>query len=92
MSQIPALSEISAPPLGYEVAVAELESLASAMESGELPLGDMLNGYRRASYLLDFCRNILAEVESQVRQLEGGQLKPWLPSADGASAGMTGDA
>lgn len=79
MTQVPPLADISAPPSSYEAAVAELEQLAEAMESGELPLNDMLTGYRRASFLLNYCRGLLDTVESQIRQLEDGQLKPWQP-------------
>ena len=76
----PAVSEISTPPASYELAVAELEQLAVAMESGQLPLGDMMNGYRRASFLLEFCRQQLDSVEAQIRALDEGQAKPWSPN------------
>lgn len=74
-----AASEIGARPENYESALAELEQLASAMESGQLPLGEMLSGYRRASVLLDFCRQQLDAVEAQIRTLDDGQLKNWSP-------------
>lgn len=72
-----ALSEISAPPESYELALAELETLAAAMESGQLPLGEMMNGYRRASFLLEYCRQQLDTVEAQIRALDEGQIKQW---------------
>lgn len=72
-----ALTDISTPPESYELALAELEELAVAMESGQLPLGDMMNGYRRASFLLEFCRQQLDTVEAQIRALDEGQIKPW---------------
>lgn len=72
-----AVSEISTPPKSYELALAELEELAVAMESGQLPLNDMMNGYRRASFLLEFCRQQLDTVEAQIRALDDGQAKPW---------------
>lgn len=72
-----AVADISAPPASYEVAVAELEELAVAMESGQLPLSEMMNGYRRASFLLEFCRQQLDTVEAQIRALDDGQIKPW---------------
>lgn len=67
------------PPLPerYEDALAELESLVSRMESGALPLDDLLVNYRRGAQLLEFCRARLEAVEAQVKVLEGGQLKPW---------------
>ncbi|MGE5865775.1 MAG: exodeoxyribonuclease VII small subunit, partial [Rhizobacter sp.] len=33
--------------------------------------------YRRGAELLNFCRSRLEAVETQVRLLEDGQLKPW---------------
>jgi exodeoxyribonuclease VII small subunit len=72
-----AMTDISTPPDSYELALAELEELAVAMESGQLPLGDMMNGYRRASFLLEFCRQQLDTVEAQIRALDEGQAKPW---------------
>ncbi|MBQ0130860.1 MAG: exodeoxyribonuclease VII small subunit [Comamonas sp.] len=73
----PAPADISAAPPSYELALAELETLAGAMESGQLPLGDMMNGYRRASFLLEYCRQQLDAVESQIRALDEGQIKKW---------------
>ena len=64
-------------PASYEAAQAELQTLAQAMESGQLPLSDMLDGYRRASVLLRYCHAQLDAVEHQIQQLDGGDLKPW---------------
>lgn len=76
-AKTPAISDISTPPGSYELALAELEALAVSMESGQLPLGEMMNGYRRASFLLEFCRQQLDAVEAQIRALDDGQAKPW---------------
>lgn len=72
-----AVSEISTPPESYELALAELEQLAADMESGQLPLSHMMDGYRRASFLLNFCREQLDTVEEQIRALDEGQIKKW---------------
>ena len=72
-----AVSDISSPPSSYEEALQELETLAVAMESGQLPLGEMMNGYRRASFLLEYCRQQLDTVEAQIRALDEGQIKQW---------------
>jgi len=61
----------------YEEALAELEQLVARIESGALPLEDLLNQYRRGAQLLNFCRSRLAQVEDQVKVLEDGELKPW---------------
>ncbi|MDQ6628092.1 MAG: exodeoxyribonuclease VII small subunit [Pseudomonadota bacterium] len=64
-------------PSSYEAALAELDVLVASMEGGQLPLEGLLQGYRRGTELLQFCRSRLEVVEQQVRVLENGQLKPW---------------
>ncbi|WP_294638386.1 exodeoxyribonuclease VII small subunit [uncultured Aquabacterium sp.] len=64
-------------PATYEAALAELEQLVSQMESGALPLEQLLGSYQRGAQLLQFCRTRLEAVEAQVKLLEDGQLKPW---------------
>jgi exodeoxyribonuclease VII small subunit len=64
-------------PERYEDALAELESLVARMESGALPLEQLLDSYRRGAQLLGLCRSRLDAIEAQVKVLEDGQLKPW---------------
>ena len=64
-------------PASYEAALAELDALVQAMEGGQLPLDRLLEGYRRGARLLEFCRERLAAVETQVKVLEEGLQKPW---------------
>ena len=64
-------------PATYEQALAELDRLVAQMESGQLPLDELLDGYRRGAELLNFCRTRLQGVEEQVKVLEDGQLKAW---------------
>jgi exodeoxyribonuclease VII small subunit len=71
----------AAAPSNYEDALGELERLVSAMESGQMPLDRLLESYQRGAELLTFCRNRLQAVEEQVKVLEDGQLKPWMPNA-----------
>ena len=47
------------------------------MEGGQLPLDQLLDGYRRGAELLAFCRARLQAVEVQVKLLDDGVLKPW---------------
>lgn len=63
------------PPESFEQAVEELETLVHRMEGGELSLEDSLAAYRRGTELVTFCRKSLAEVQQQVRVLEGDLLK-----------------
>ena len=73
-------SSISPKPRDYESALAELEQLVERLESGELPLDQLLGQYQRGADLLKFCRDKLAVVEEQVKILDQGVLKPWSDS------------
>ena len=64
-------------PATYEAALQELESLVNSLESGQLPLDQLLTGYQRGAQLLKFCRDRLEAVETQIKVLEGAELKPW---------------
>ena len=55
----------------------ELEQLISQIESGQLPLEQMLSGYQRAAELLTFCRGKLQAVQEQVKILDGDKLSAW---------------
>jgi exodeoxyribonuclease VII small subunit len=66
------------PPTHYEEALAELERLVGAMESGQMPLDRLLESYRRGAELLAYCRGRLETVDAQVKVLEEGQLRPWI--------------
>lgn len=68
---------VAAPPQSYEAAVTELETLVSRLESGQMPLSELLSGYQRGAVLLAFCRDQLQAVENQIQVLDNGQLKPW---------------
>jgi exodeoxyribonuclease VII small subunit len=65
-------------PASYEQALSELDRLVQQMEAGQMPLDELLDGYRRGAELLGFCRGKLQSVEDQVKLLEGGQLKAWV--------------
>ena len=64
-------------PASYEAALAELEQLLARLESGELPLEQLLSGYQRGANLLSFCRERLEAVEGQIKVLDQGALKTW---------------
>jgi exodeoxyribonuclease VII small subunit len=64
-------------PANYEAALEELEQLIGRIESGQLPLEQMLAGYERGAQLLAFCRSRLEAVENQIKVLDEGTLKPW---------------
>ena len=64
-------------PATYEAALQELEGLIAGLESGQLPLDQLLIGYQRGAQLMAFCKSKLDAVESQIKVLEGNELKPW---------------
>jgi len=79
ISPAPETANAVALPDTYEAALLELEQLASRLESGDMPLDQMLTGYQRGAELLQFCRSKLDSVEQQIKVLDAGVLKPWTP-------------
>ncbi len=66
-----------APPQTFETALEELERLVANLEGGKLPLADSLAAYKRGAELLKYAQGELAQVEQQVKVLEGDVLKPF---------------
>lgn len=64
-------------PASYEQALTELDQLLQRMEAGQLPLDQLLDGYRRGADLLAWCRQRLQAVEEQVKLLDDGRLEAW---------------
>ena len=64
-------------PASYEAALEELEQLVGLIESGQMPLDQLLSGYQRGARLLAFCREKLQAVEDQVKVLDEGKLRTW---------------
>ena len=60
----------SAAPASYGDAVQQLEQLLSRLESGQLPLEDLLGQYQRGAELLRYCRERLQVLEEQVKVLD----------------------
>jgi exodeoxyribonuclease VII small subunit len=70
-------SNAPALPTHYEAAMQELEAVVGRMESGDLPLDQLLAAYERGAALLQLCRDKLQAVENQIKVLDNGVLKPW---------------
>ncbi len=70
-----------AAPAHYEAALQELEQLVARLESGDMPLEQLLTQYQRGAELLKFCRDRLAAVEDQIKVLDQGTLKTWTSEA-----------
>lgn len=56
--------------LSYEAALQELEALVARMDSGQMPLDDLLSSYQRGAALLKICRDKLVSVEQQIKRLD----------------------
>ena len=57
------------PPLPFETALAELETLVGQPEQGELTLEESLQRFERGVALVRSCQNALREAEQTVEQL-----------------------
>jgi exodeoxyribonuclease VII small subunit len=68
-------------PGSFEAALAELESIVTSMESGELSLEQSLAAHKRGLELAQYCQNLLAQAQQQVKVLEENALKNF-PGAD----------
>jgi exodeoxyribonuclease VII small subunit len=64
------------PPKNFEDALAELEQILSAIESGQVGLEESLVKYERGTFLIQHCRGVLNTAEKQIELLttsaEGG--------------------
>ncbi len=67
----------TADPISYEAALEELEQLVARIESGQMPLDQMLTGYQRGAVLLAFCRERLVAVQDQIKVLDAGTVQVW---------------
>ena len=67
----------AAEPASYEQALEELEQLVGRIESGQMPLDQLLAGYQRGADLLANCRGKLEAVQNQIQVLDNGVLQPW---------------
>ncbi len=62
----------------FEEALGKLETIVTAMESGDLPLESLLARYEEGMKLSQICQAKLAEAELKIQQLEknaAGELK-----------------
>ena len=64
-------------PASYEAALEELEQLIARIETGQMPLDQLLSGYQRGALLLAFCRERLTAVQDQIKVLDAGNAQPW---------------
>ena len=62
-------------PIDFEASLAELETLVTQMESGDLRLDESLQAFERGIRLTRACQTALAEAELKVQMLtDSGEL------------------
>jgi exodeoxyribonuclease VII small subunit len=67
----------------FESALLELEAIVSQMESGNLPLEQSINAYKRGAALLQTCQKSLNDADQQIRILtEANQLEAFASSTE----------
>ncbi|AUH50802.1 exodeoxyribonuclease VII small subunit [Chromobacterium sp. ATCC 53434] len=62
-------------PASFESALAQLEDIIQAMDSGDMPLETALASYKQGTELIKFCQGKLADAEQQLKILENNELK-----------------
>ncbi len=58
------------PEITFEAAIERLESLISSMETGEVPLAQMVSKFEEGSKLLKECQTQLKEAELTIEKLD----------------------
>lgn len=69
------ISRIQTNPQNFEHAVAELEGIVVAMESGQMSLQESLSNYKRGMELLQYCQTTLENSQQQIKIFEADMLK-----------------
>lgn len=60
--------------MGYEDAVAELESIIARIDAGEVGLDASLDAYRRGAALVRRCREILDSAQQEIERISAAEL------------------
>ena len=53
----------------YEQAMQRLQTIVSQMENGEMDIDALLTNLKEAKQLIDFCKNKLTRVETDVKKI-----------------------
>jgi exodeoxyribonuclease VII small subunit len=56
--------------LSFETALTKLEAVVESMESGEVPLAELLSKFEQGNKLLKLCESRLKEAELKIEQLK----------------------
>ena len=63
--------------ISFEAAMGELEKIVEQMETGNLPLNEMIETYRRGAQLVRYCREKLNAAQTEIKQLQQDKLIPF---------------
>lgn len=74
--------------LSFEQSLEELENMVESMESGQLPLEDLISNYERGANLISHCETVLDDARKRLELLT---LKP-STSGDSSDQNLTLDA
>lgn len=56
----------------FEQAMAELEGIVHAVESGQVPLAEALSQYEKGIALISYCQKVLSQAEQKIAKLSKG--------------------
>jgi len=74
------------PPIPFEKAIEDLETIVKDMESARLPLDVLLEKYELGNQLLKICQQRIDQAELRIERIasgeEGIQLEPFEPTAE----------
>jgi exodeoxyribonuclease VII small subunit len=62
--------EAKTDPLSFEAALERLETIVEAMESGDVPLAELLAKFEEGNKLLKLCEARLKDAELKIEQLK----------------------
>lgn len=71
----------------FEEAIAQLEKIVDSMESGDVPLAELLAKFESGSQLLQLCEARLKEAELRIEQLKKNGNLPALSRFEAAKDG-----
>lgn len=69
-NKAPAANTAEPPLPSFEEAMSRLDAIVEAMESGDVPLADLLAKFEEGSRLLTHCENRLQAAELRIEQLK----------------------
>lgn len=57
----------------FETTLKQVEEIVDAIESGNLPLAEVVGKFREATAKIEQCRQMLTSIEKEMQELNGGE-------------------